>query len=37
MKGETVCEIIAVQDQTLHTEYHATIILQTETESKCRL
>ena len=37
MKGETVSEIIAAQDQTLLTKYHATIILQTETERKCRL
>ena len=37
MKGDTGKEIIVTQDQTLQTEYHATIILQTETESKCRL
>jgi len=36
LKGETGSEIIAAQDQGLQTKYHATRILQTETESKCR-
>jgi len=34
LKGETK---IAQQDQTLQTKYHSTKILQTETESKCRI
>jgi len=29
--------IIAVQDQALQTKYHASKILQTETDNKCRL
>jgi len=37
LEGETEGEIIAVQDQALQTEYHATKILRTETDSKCRL
>ena len=37
LKGETGSEIMAAQDQVLQTKYHATKILQTETESKCRL
>jgi hypothetical protein len=37
LKGETESEIVAAQDQALQTEYHATKILQTETDSKCRL
>jgi len=37
LKGETGREIMAAQDQVLQTEYHATTILQTETESKCGL
>jgi len=37
LKGETKSEIIAGQDQALHTKYHATKILQTETDNKCRL
>jgi hypothetical protein len=37
VKGETESEIIAAQDQALQTKYHATKILQTETDSKCRL
>jgi uncharacterized protein YecT (DUF1311 family) len=30
-------KIVLVQDQSLQTKYHATKILQTETDSKCRL
>ena len=37
LKGETESEIMAAQDQGLQTKYHATKILQTETESKYRL
>jgi hypothetical protein len=37
MKAETGSEIVAAQDQALQTKYHATKILRTETDSKCRL
>jgi Ni,Fe-hydrogenase III component G len=37
LKAETESEIVAAQDQALHTKYHATTILRTETDSKCRL
>jgi hypothetical protein len=37
LKGETGSEIMAAQDQALQTEYHTTKILQTETDSKCRM
>jgi hypothetical protein len=37
VKAETESEIVATQDQALQTKYHATKILQTETDSKCRL
>jgi hypothetical protein len=37
LKAETESEIIAAQDQALQTKYNATKILQTETDSKCRL
>jgi len=37
LKVETESEIIAAQVQALQTKYHATKILQTETDSKCRL
>jgi len=37
LKGETEKEIIAAQDQALETKYHATKILQTEINNKCRL
>jgi len=35
--GQIGGEIIAVQDQALQTEYHATKILRTERVSKCQL
>jgi hypothetical protein len=35
--AETESEIVAAQDQALQTKYHATKILQTEKDSKCRL
>jgi hypothetical protein len=34
---EAESEIIASQDLVLRTKYHATKILQTETDRKCRL
>jgi hypothetical protein len=37
LKADTESEIIAAQDQALQTKYHTTKILQTETDSKCRL
>jgi hypothetical protein len=37
LNGESENETIAAQDWALQTKYHATIILQTETDSKCRL
>ena len=37
MKGETESETIAAQDQALQTKYHATKILQTETDNKHKL
>jgi hypothetical protein len=37
LKEQTESEIIAAQDQALQTKYHAIKILQTETDSKCRL
>jgi hypothetical protein len=37
LKAETESEIVAAQDQALQTKYHATKILQTEKDSKCRL
>jgi hypothetical protein len=37
LKAETESEIVAAQDQTLQTKYYATKILNTETNSKCRL
>jgi hypothetical protein len=37
LKAETESEIVAARDQALQTKYHATKILQTETDSKCRL
>ena len=37
LKAETESEIVAAQDQALQTKYYATKILNTETDSKCRL
>jgi Ni,Fe-hydrogenase III component G len=37
LKVQSESEIIAAQDQTLQTKYHAIKVLQTETDSKCRL
>jgi hypothetical protein len=37
LKGETTSDITAAQDQALQTKYHATKILQTETDTQCRL
>jgi len=37
LKAETESEIMASQDQALHTKYYATKILNTKTDSKCRL
>jgi len=37
LKAETESEIVAAQDQELQTKYYATKILNTETDSKCRL
>jgi len=37
LKAETESEIVAAQDQGLQTKYYATKILNTETDSKCRL
>jgi hypothetical protein len=37
LKAETQSEIVAAQDQALNTKYYATKILNTETDSKCRL
>jgi hypothetical protein len=37
IKAETESEIVAAQDQTIQTKYYATKILNTETDSKCRL
>ena len=37
LKSETESEIVAAQDQALQTKYYATKILNTETDSKCRL
>jgi hypothetical protein len=36
-KAETESKITAAQNHTLQTKYYATKILQTETDSKCRL
>jgi len=37
LKAETESEIVAAQDQAIKTKYYATKILNTETDSKCRL
>jgi hypothetical protein len=37
LKAETESEIVAAQDQALQTKYHATKLLQMETDNKCRL
>ena len=37
LKAETESEIVAAKDQVLQTKYYATKILNTETDSKCRL
>jgi hypothetical protein len=37
LKAETESEIVAAQDRVLQTKYYATKILNTETDSKCRL
>jgi len=37
LKAETESEIAAAQDQALKTKYYATKILNTETDSMCRL
>jgi hypothetical protein len=37
LKAETESGIVAAQDQALQTRRHATKILQTQIESKCRL
>ena len=37
LKAETESETVAAQDRALQTKYYATKILNTETDSKCRL
>ena len=37
LKAETEGEIVAAQDQAIQTKYYVTKILNTETDSKCRL
>jgi len=37
LKAETESEIVVAQDQVLQTKYYTTKILNTETDSKCRL
>jgi hypothetical protein len=37
LKAETDSEIVAAQDQPIKTKYYATKLLNTETDSKCRL
>jgi len=37
LQGETESETIAAQGQKLQTKYHTTKILQSETDTKCRL
>jgi len=37
LQAETVSEILATQDRAIQTEYYVTEMLNTETDSKCRL
>jgi len=37
LKPQNESEIVAAQDQSLQTKYYATNVLNTETDSKCRL
>jgi len=37
LKAETESEIVETQDRALQTKYYTTKILNTETDSKCRL
>ena len=37
LKAETESEIVAAQDQAMQTKHYATKVLNTETDSKCRL
>ena len=37
LKAETESEIVAAQDQALQTKYYVIKILNTESDSKCRL
>ena len=37
LKAETESEIVATQDQALHTKYYGKKILKTETDSTCRI
>ena len=37
LKAETESEIVAAQDQALHTKYYGKKILKAETDSTCRL
>jgi hypothetical protein len=37
LKAETESEIVAAQDQAIQTKYYATKVVNTETDSKCRL
>jgi len=37
LKAKTESEIVAAQDQAIKTKYYPTKILNTETDSKCRL
>jgi hypothetical protein len=37
LKAETESEIVAEQDKAIQTKYYATKILNTETDSKCKL
>jgi len=37
LNAETESEVVAAQDQALHTKYYTTKVLNTQTDSKCRL